>query len=36
MFEYDGKDFRTFKVTNGAFTDPFAPHDSRVYRFRLP
>lgn len=36
MFEYDGKDFRTFKVSNGAFTDPFAPHDSRVYRFRLP
>jgi hypothetical protein len=36
MFEYDGKDFRTFKVTNGAFTDPFTPHDSRVYRFRLP
>jgi hypothetical protein len=36
MFEYDGKDFRTFAVSNGAFTDPFAPHDSRVYRFRLP
>jgi hypothetical protein len=36
MFEYDGKDFRTFRVTNGAFTEPFAPHDSRVYRFRLP
>ena len=36
MFEYDGKDFRTFRVSNGAFTDPFAPHDARVYRFRLP
>jgi hypothetical protein len=36
MFEYDGKDFRTFRVNNGAFTDPFAPHDARVYRFRLP
>jgi hypothetical protein len=36
MFEYDGKDFRTFRVTKGAFTDPFTPHDSRVYRFRLP
>jgi hypothetical protein len=35
LFEYDGKDFRTFKVTGGAFTDPFAPHDARVYRFRL-
>jgi hypothetical protein len=35
MFEYDGKDFRTFRVTNGSFTDPFAPHDSRVYRFKL-
>ena len=36
MFEYDGKDFRTFVVNRGAFTDPFAPHDARVYRFRLP
>jgi hypothetical protein len=36
MFEYDGKDFRTFKVTNGSFSDPFTPHDSRVYRFKLP
>jgi hypothetical protein len=36
MFEYDGKDFRTFAVSRGAFTDPFAPHDARVYRFRLP
>lgn len=35
MFEYDGKDFRTFRVNNGAFTEPFAPHDARVYRFRL-
>jgi hypothetical protein len=36
MFEYDGKDFRTFRVTNGSFTDPFTPHDARVYRFKLP
>jgi hypothetical protein len=36
MFEYDGKDFRTFAVNRGAFTDPFAPHDARVYRFKLP
>jgi hypothetical protein len=36
MFEYDGRDFRTFVVNRGAFTDPFAPHDARVYRFRLP
>jgi hypothetical protein len=36
MFEYDGKDFRTFAVSRGSFTDPFAPHDARVYRFRLP
>jgi hypothetical protein len=36
MFEYDGRDFRTFRVTGGKFTDPFAPHDARVYRFRLP
>ena len=36
MFEYDGKDFRTFAVGRGSFTDPFAPHDARVYRFRLP
>jgi hypothetical protein len=35
MFEYDGADFRTFRVTRGTFTDPFAPHDARVYRFRL-
>ncbi|HZQ64265.1 MAG TPA: hypothetical protein VFA66_03450 [Gaiellaceae bacterium] len=35
MFEYDGKDFRTFRVERGSFTDPFAPHDARVYRFRL-
>jgi hypothetical protein len=35
MFEYDGKDFRTFRVNSGAFTDPFAPHDARVYRFKL-
>jgi hypothetical protein len=35
MFEYDGKDFRTVVVNRGAFTDPFGPHDARVYRFRL-
>jgi hypothetical protein len=35
LFEYDGKDFRTFRVTKGAFSDPFAPHDARVYRFKL-
>lgn len=35
MFEYAGKDFRTFRVSRGSFTDPFAPHDARVYRFRL-
>jgi hypothetical protein len=36
MFEYDGKDFRSFKVSNGSFTDPFAPHDAHIYRFKLP
>jgi hypothetical protein len=36
LFEYDGKDFRTVVLSRGAFTDPFAPHDARVYRFRLP
>ena len=36
LFEYDGKDFRTVVVSRGSFTDPFAPHDARVYRFRLP
>jgi len=36
LFEYDGKDFRTVVVSRGVFTDPFAPHDARVYRFRLP
>ncbi len=35
MFEYDGKNFRSFKVVGGKFTDPFAPHDARVYRFKL-
>lgn len=35
LFEYDGKDFRSVVVSRGAFTDPFAPHDARVYRFRL-
>jgi hypothetical protein len=36
LFEYDGKDFRAVVVSRGAFSDPFAPHDARVYRFRLP
>jgi hypothetical protein len=36
LFEYDGKDFRTVVLSRGKFTDPFAPHDARVYRFRLP
>lgn len=35
LFEYDGQDFRTVTLSRGAFTDPFAPHDARVYRFRL-
>jgi hypothetical protein len=35
LFEYDGKDFRTVVASRGVFTDPFAPHDARVYRFRL-
>jgi hypothetical protein len=35
LFEYDGKDFRTVVASRGSFTDPFAPHDARVYRFRL-
>jgi hypothetical protein len=35
LFEYDGKDFRTVVVSRGAFSDPFAPHDARVYRFQL-
>ena len=35
LFEYDGKDFRTVVLRRGAFTDPFGPHDARVYRFRL-
>jgi len=36
LFEYDHENFRTVVVSRGAFTDPFAPHDARVYRFRLP
>jgi hypothetical protein len=36
LFEYDGPDFRTVVASRGVFTDPFAPHDARVYRFRLP
>ena len=35
LFEYDGKDFRSFRVSRGSFTEPFAPHDARVYRLRL-
>ncbi|HEX3455961.1 MAG TPA: hypothetical protein VHS03_15160 [Gaiellaceae bacterium] len=33
LFEYDNQQFRTVDVKAGAFTDPFAPHDARVYRF---
>jgi hypothetical protein len=36
LFEYDGANFRTVVLSRGAFTDPFGPHDARVYRFRLP
>src|SRR5262249_30615270 len=36
LFEYDHENFRTVTVTRGTFTDPFSPHDARVYRFRLP
>jgi hypothetical protein len=36
LFEYDGKDFRTVTLSQGRFTEPFAPHDARVYRFRIP
>jgi hypothetical protein len=35
LFEYDNEEFRTVNVSGGAFTDPFAPHDARVYRFRV-
>ena len=35
LFEYDGPNFRTITLSGGAFTDPFAPHDARVYRFPL-
>ena len=24
------------QVSNGSFTDPFAPHDAHIYRFKLP
>jgi hypothetical protein len=33
LFEYNDEQFRTVNVNNGVFTDPFAPHDARVYRF---
>jgi hypothetical protein len=36
LFEYDDQQFRTVDVKSGAFTDPFGPHDARVYRFRVP
>ncbi|MEP6995733.1 MAG: hypothetical protein ABI968_14520, partial [Acidobacteriota bacterium] len=36
LFEYDHENFRTVTLSRGAFTDPFSPHDARVYRFRLP
>ncbi len=35
LFEYDDQQFRTVAVSGGAFTDPFGPHDARVYRFRV-
>jgi hypothetical protein len=35
LFEYDGPNFRNVTLSRGAFTDPFAPHDARVYRFQL-
>jgi hypothetical protein len=35
LFEYDDQQFRTVDVNSGAFTDPFGPHDVRVYRFRI-
>ena len=35
LFEYDQGNFRTITLSRGKFTDPFAPHDARVYRFRL-
>jgi hypothetical protein len=35
LFEYDDQQFRTVNVSGGAFTDPFGPFDSRVYRFRV-
>jgi hypothetical protein len=35
LFEYADQQFRTVKVTARKFTDPFAPHDARVYRFPL-
>lgn len=34
LFEYADGDFRGVAVSGGAFTDWFAPHDARVYRFR--
>ena len=35
LFEYDNDQFRTVDASGGAFTDPFAPHDARVYRFKV-
>lgn len=34
LFEYADGEFRGVAVSGGAFTDWFAPHDARVYRFR--
>jgi hypothetical protein len=36
LFEYDHENFRTVVLSRGSFSDPFGPHDARVYRFRLP
>jgi hypothetical protein len=35
LFEYVNREFRSVGVRGGAFRDWLAPHDARVYRFRL-
>ena len=35
LFEYEDEQFRTVDVSGGSFSDPFAPFDARVYRFRV-
>jgi hypothetical protein len=35
LFEYVNREFRSVAVRGGAFRDWLAPHDARVYRFRL-